>query len=369
MQHMRKATIATALAMALLGAACSGDAESSGNTTETDSQTTAADAAAGNEDATPDSTDGDPYGDLVAAAEQEGALTFYASSSPGILDVMIPAFEEDFDISVELLRLNSGDLTQRYLAEAESSEADVIEVPGILFATSPELFVEMSEEEVPGYQAYPEAAREASHSIVSYLSPWTIMYNTDMVSEDEVPTTWEEVVNEWDGQYILTDPRSSNSYMGWSHETAEEVGVDLLEQIGSQNPTLSQGGAAAAQQVAAGEFAISIPNYPGQALPLASEGAPIAYNVPSEPAAVLAMSIGIPSNAPNPNAARLFTAWRMTAEAQQMVCDSGLSAAPLWASGDIEECEVTIPEDWRTYEEDLSDERQAELLDALGIAE
>ena len=302
---------------------------------------------------------------LIEEAKAEGSLTVYASSSPGILDILIPAFQEEYGITANVLRLNSGELTQRFLAEGDTSEADVIEVPIDFFAANPDLFVDLSEEEVPGYDAFPEAARSVPDAVVSYVSPWVIVYNTDQVAEDEVPTTWKEVVEEWEGQYIFTDPTSSSSYMAFVNEVEKVYGAEFLADLNANKGQLGDSAATAAQQIASGEFAMSIPNYPGQVPPLAEAGAPIAYTIIQDPPAVLPMSLGITESAKNSAAARLFVAWRISEAGQRAVCETGFNASPL--AEELGNCEIPLPDGWEPYETGLSETRVNQLLDDLGL--
>lgn len=304
---------------------------------------------------------------VIELAKQEGELNYYGSANPALLDVVIPAFEQKYGIKVNVTRLNSGELGQRFLAEGANSPADVVEVPAILFDTSPELFIEMKE--VPGWEDYPEEARTSPRNIVTYVSPWAILWNTDLVSDAEAPKSWADLTDpKWQGRFILTDPRSSDSYMGWADSVAERYGMDWLRKIGASNPPLASSGAAGIQQVAAGEYAIGFMHYAGNVIPFQEEGAPLQYVIVEDPPHILPMNMGVTANAPHPNAARLFANYRMSMEAHKLTCDAAPQGSPLSLNGEIESC-LKLPAGWKPYNQSISDDRRNELLDALGISD
>lgn len=314
-----------------------------------------------------DQTIGSGLDELIELAQQEGELNYYGSANPALLDSIIPAFEQKYGITVNVTRLNSGELGQRFLAEGRNSPADVVEVPVLLFDLQPDLFVELSEDEVPGWADYPQEARPSDRYITGYTSPWAILWNTDLVSPQEAPTGWEDLLDpRWQGQFVLTDPRSSDSYMGWADSMAQRFGIEFLQTIGSGNPPLASSGAAGIQQVAAGEYPIGFMHYAGNVIPFQEEGAPLEYLIVDDPPHILPMNIGVTVNAPNPNAARLFVHYRMLQEAHVLQCDAAPQGSPLSLNGEIPSC-LEMPTGWQSYNQDLTDDRRNELLDALGI--
>ena len=67
---------------------------------------------------------------LVELAEEEGnTLSIYTSLNADIADIVVPAFEEEFGIEVELYRADSETVLQRILQESEADFAgdDVVE--------------------------------------------------------------------------------------------------------------------------------------------------------------------------------------------------------------------------------------------------
>ena len=118
-------------------------------------------------------------------------------------------------------------------------------------------------------------------------SPFVIQYNTQQVSSAEVPKTWSEVLDaKWKGKIVLTDPRISNIYLGWVDAMEKRFGAGFLKRFAAQDFKLTQSGAAGAQMVAAGAYALNFPAYATFAVPLIEKKAPIATQVISDPVLV-----------------------------------------------------------------------------------
>jgi iron(III) transport system substrate-binding protein len=77
------------------------------------------------------------------------------------------------------------------------------------------------------------------------------------------------------------------------------------------------------KKIAQGERAIMADGGEYLVLSLKARGEPVEPVYATEGTPLVTGPSGIMSNAPNPNAARLFFAWSMTAEAQQLNVDAG----------------------------------------------
>lgn len=319
--------------------------------------------------ATPSSPNGGKPGptgsfeELVAAAQSEGTFTYYTSQSPGTVAATVPAFEAKYHIKVDLLRLNSGELQQRLIAEGTNSKADVAELPPEFFNSSSDLFMPLTPNLVPSLANVP---KDFVHdvSVATSIAPWVIGYNTELVKS--APTSWEDVINKHPGDYVFSDPRSSDAYMAFVNEFQKSFGDAAVKKLAKNAGQLADSGAAATQQIAAGEFAFTIPNYPGQLAPLIAQGATIKYVVPQQPASGLTMTAGILKNGPHHAAARLFLSWLLSKEGQQLLCDGGIASTILASEAEVKGC-IKLPNGWKPYETNIDDQRRNELLNLLGL--
>jgi iron(III) transport system substrate-binding protein len=256
---------------------------------------------------------------LVAAAEEEGALVFYTASSG--MDPVIGAFEDTYDISVDLYSGQSDTVLQRIVQEYEAgfhgvdvfddSEAFSVAQLGYTHEyLNPELT-----DDIPGYDP-------ASHVAATRLSVYTQAWNTDLVSEAEIPDTLDGFTDpKWDGRLSL-DPRDWIWYTGvmdyytgqegWSEEQVDEM-IQTLADYSVYN----EGHTVQAQLLLAGEFPVSLSVYT-QSVDRETEAAdaPITWRKSDgsfiSPLIFQAQGATLMKNAPHPAAAMLFVDFLLT---------------------------------------------------------
>ena len=102
-----KFTSVSLLSLALIAAACGSDSDDETTTTTAASDTTAASGEAPADDAAA------ALETLVAAAQEEGSVTVYSSQGLDQLNALGAAFEDEYGISVEVVRSADADIIPR----------------------------------------------------------------------------------------------------------------------------------------------------------------------------------------------------------------------------------------------------------------
>ncbi|WP_049564079.1 ABC transporter substrate-binding protein [Streptomyces sp. SBT349] len=305
---------------------------------------------------------------LVEAAKEEGSVVHYSVETDELNEALAAAFEAEYGIEVETLRLTTGPMLERFAGEQRAgvTNADVIQVVDQqVWEEYPDWFVELSDEEVPGWSDYPEQARHGACADTMY-SIGGITYNSEAVPPDQVPTSYEDLLDPyWHGKLLLTDPRSTPAYMGWAALMEETYGIEYLERLADQDPTLVESASPGSQQVAAGAFQANVMAHLSNSTELRDQGAPLDFSIVEDPPSGLGTCAGIAAAAPHPNAARLFMHWRLTAEAQNAGCAVVELGSPL---RDADQC-VQLPDGWEPTPLDVigDADRERRLLHALGI--
>ena len=115
-------------------------------------------------------------------------------------------FEEETGVDVQFLTGNDAELRERIAAEGEDTEADVyltVDAGNLASAAEDGLFQPLDSETLR--TAIPEQDRDADDRWFALaLRARTIIYNTDALDEDEVPTTYAELAEpEWKGRVCL----------------------------------------------------------------------------------------------------------------------------------------------------------------------
>lgn len=259
----------------------------------------------------------------VAFAQPSGTLNFYTSMQVDVVDDIIAAFEAAHPgVTVDMLYSGSVELEQRVYAEHEAGavRADVI------WAANPAFFLKLKEAgmlqayESPEADMVPADLKDADHMFIAgRVFNMGIGYNTAQLSEDEVPTSWADLLD-WGARSALASPLHSgtsftalgafvaNEDLGWEwFETAQANGMQLLRGTGDVTRGLTSG-----------EFAV-IKGIDYVLANQAAEGAPVAFLFPDEGAVTVASPIGITASSQNVEAARAFVDFIVSKAGQEVM--------------------------------------------------
>lgn len=259
----------------------------------------------------------------TALAQPSGTLNFYTSMQVDVVEDIIAAFEEAHpEIQVDMLYSGSVELEQRIYAERDAGaiQADVI------WAANPAFFLNLKEEDLlmayesPEAEAVPDELKDEDDMFIAgRVFNMGIGYNTNLVSEDEVPRTWHELLD-WGPRAAMASPLQSgtsftalgafvsNEDLGWEwFERAREEGLQLLRGTGDVTRGLTSG-----------EFAV-IKGIDYVLANQAAEGAPVAFRFPDEGAVTVASPIAITADSQNVEAAQAFVDFIISAEGQEVM--------------------------------------------------
>lgn len=272
---------------------------------------------------------------LIDAAKKEGALTWYSVPAENAAKAASDAFGKKYGIPVKYIRLTSGDLSQRYAAEAETGKpaADLFlqsYTPFIGQAAEKGWTTKLPDAQIPGYgEGYPtEYLFPKEGTAVVQIQPSGLAINTNKTNGVTIKD-WPDVLDpKLKGQIILVDPRTSAAYIPFWNVIIKEYGEEFLTKLKAQNPRLGASSAPATQSLAAGEAAVVFPGVQTIVEDLKSKGAPLTY---AQPGATTGpeVVVGLSAKAANPNAARLFVHFLMSAEGNKALNSVPGSYSPL----------------------------------------
>jgi iron(III) transport system substrate-binding protein len=250
---------------------------------------------------------------LVEGAKKEGKLSFYTTLIvEQVVRPLKDAFEKEYPfIQVEFFRGNSDRITQRLFAEYQAKRYAVDVVDGSSTTTMVQRAGYLQKFFSPHLAEYPAELKDAQGFwAVSNVYFHTLGYNTRMVKPNEVPRTYEELLNpRWKGQMIWSTGRGGGGplFVGNLFQTmGETAGKVYLQKLKAQNIAKST---ASARQVLdlviAGEYPLVLVIFNHHAYISKTAGAPSEWQ-PLEPVAATISTIGLPKFAPHPHAALLF---------------------------------------------------------------
>lgn len=255
-----------------------------------------------------------------AAAADE--LIVWCAASPSEGETLIEAFEENYpDIDVKMIRAGSGEILTRLQAEQPRPSGDVI--------------LGIAQESFEGYYDLFEGYKTANHDVIpadlrddaedpkyyGYSLPLqAFIVNTDRLSEDEYPTSWEDLADEkYKGEVIMANPAMSGSAYSQVFQMYEIYGMEFLEKL-VPNVVFVSSSTMVPEAVSRGEYSIGVTGEYNIADHIA-KGSPVAAVYPEEGTGIRFDASGIVKNGPNPESARAFMDFLTTKEAYEIILE------------------------------------------------
>jgi len=257
----------------------------------------------------------------IAAAQKEGSLTLYTSFAERDLRPLLGAFEKRYGIKVRVWRSQSEKVLQRTLNEATGRrhEVDAVHTSALEMETLHREKILQRVAPPQSAELLPGALRPHREWIATYLSVWVQAYNTHLVKREDLPTTFEDLLEpKWKGRLGM-EAAVPEWYSAIVMDMGEERGIRFFRELVARNGiSMRSGHTLLNNLVIAGDVALALTLY--QYMPEAAKrnGAPIDWFV-LEPAVARMSGVGIARRAPHPNAALLFYEFMLSTEAQQLL--------------------------------------------------
>lgn len=285
-------------------------------------------------------------------------LVVYSPNSEDIINLIIPMFEKETGIKVELISAGTGELLKRIESEKENPYADVMFGGShSQFAQYPELFEEYVS---PEDEHMLEGHQNKSGYMTSYISDGScLLVNTDLVGDIKIEG-YEDLLNpELKGKIAAADPASSSSAfaqltnmllaMGGDYESDEgwDYVAKLIENLDGK---VASGSGAAHKSVADGEYIVAL-TYEDPSAAYVRDGAPVKIIYPKEGTVYLDATAGIVKGAKNLENAKKFIDFIISKEAQDAF-GTELTTRPLRKDTQLGDHMMPL-EDIYTIEEDV----------------
>ena len=285
------------------------------------------------------------FGTAAVAADVSGKLVLYTSQPNADAQRTVDAFKAKHpDIDVEWIRDGTTKVMAKLRAEFEAGAPQ----PDVLLIAD---MVTMEGLEKEGrLMAYPDADISAydpalmdpeGHYISTKLITTGIVYNTNAPM---VPKSYKDLLSE-EAKDKLAMPSPLTSGAATIHMAAitstPDLGWEFYEGLASQGANPQGGNGGTYKAIAGGE---KLYGFVVDFLPIRemAKGAPVAFVFPEEGVSAVTEPVAILSTAQNPDAAKAFVDFLISAEGQQLAADMGyLPAHP----------EITPPEGFPSLSE------------------
>ncbi|MDH2435911.1 ABC transporter substrate-binding protein [Pokkaliibacter sp. MBI-7] len=252
-----------------------------------------------------------------------GEITVYTALEEDEIKEYLQQAQQDLpDIKVNVLRLSTGDLGPRILAEASNPQNDVIWGWALTNMMDPRINKLLDPYQAKGEDTLPASDRDAQgkwFAATGYMAAFCV--NTEALKEKNlpVPTSWQDLTNPiYKGEVVMPNPVSSGT--GYLQVAAllqgkgEEAGWNFLKSLDGNIAQYTKSGSRPCKAARTGEYAIGA-SLAFAAMQSIEEGYPVKMIIPSDGAGYEMEASGLMSTAKNKEDARRFLDWTLSAQA------------------------------------------------------
>jgi iron(III) transport system substrate-binding protein len=265
---------------------------------------------------------------MVAAAEKEGKVVWYASVDVKVAEAVAKAFKEQYPkIEVEVERTGSERILQRINQEYGSNihNVDVVnssDASHFLFWKQQKWLAPHTPPDVKNFAAGykdPEGYYATFRASLSCMG-----YNTNLVKESEAPKGYKDLLDpKWKGKLTKSHPGYSGTALTGTYAIIKVLGWEYLEQLAKQGVQQLQSTTATPKSIASGERAIMVDGNEYNMFIEIQAKSPVKIIYAVEGTPFISSPTAIFAQAPHPNAARVFQNFLFTPKIQQLIVDIG----------------------------------------------
>lgn len=264
----------------------------------------------------------------------KGELTIYSPHTPGFSEELAKKFEELHGIKVNVHYAGTNVLVNQMIAEKSNPKADIWNGGGGILA-----FESAIDKDILG-QFIPQSAKdwavvedgikmkhEDDYYVGVQVQVLGFAYNTDLVTEEEAPKTWEDLLDpKWKGQIQFPNPAASGTstlmVMSYMMKHGEEAGWEYFQKLADQANSIPDSGSAPTSAVAMGEALIGI-GFDFMAYDQKERGETVDFILP-DVTPILVNPAALVKDGPNPEAGKEFLEFMLSKEAQEIIADWNL---------------------------------------------
>lgn len=251
-------------------------------------------------------------------AKKEGEVSYWTESDPDEISLVIKTFESKYPgIKVKHFEIDGNQMMERVILESKARKTswDVLETDMSKFFPLYERDLLEKVEWTKIFGLPKEALCLDDLGVVTYHLAYTTVYNTDIISKEEAPKTYDDLLlPKWKDKIVIEMRGGliAGLALAWGEEKTDNYVKKLLE----QNPLLVKGGTTVIQTVGSGERPIGMGTFISKVPFWEKKGLHTDW-MKAGPVFGASYTAMIPKNPMHPNAAMLFAGFYGTEEAQK----------------------------------------------------
>lgn len=264
------------------------------------------------------------FGGLAGTARAEEKVVWYTGTSVEASDDLTKMFTEKTGIPSEFFRAGGLKVAQKFEQEVKANQV----MASVVSTAIPSLIAQWArdglimEYDSPEHSAYPESVVIAGFAAPITADPQSPAYNTELVSPEEAPKTWEDLLDpKWKGKMTMVDATSSGGALHWYSAMRKHFGKEYMEKLSEQDILVRTGGGDVVNTLISGERPIAAILTQYHALKPISKGASLRLVTPPEGVPINFNAIFIPAAAPNPEEGKKFLDFALSKEAQTFLSE------------------------------------------------
>ena len=254
-----------------------------------------------------------------------GEITVYSALEEDEIAAYLERAASDMpEVKVNLLRLSTGDLGARIIAESGNPQADVIWGFAVTNMLNPAIYDQLEPYGAKGEDGLAEAFRDKDgrwFAPTGYVGAFCV--NTERLAQlgAPMPTSWADLKNPaYKGEVVMPDPSSSGT--GYLQIAAilqgagDEAGWQMIKDLDPNMAQYTTSGSRPCRMAQAGEFAIGA-SLSYVAMQAIDEGYPVKMVIPSDYAGYELEANGLMKTTKNPDDAKRFLDWTLSSGAAE----------------------------------------------------
>lgn len=253
---------------------------------------------------------------------EPATITLYTSEPQAKADELVQAFNEVHpEVTVEVFRAGTGDLTTRVAAEQQSGgvQADVFlaaDAGTFEDYAADDLLLQYTPADVDSLN--PDVVDAEGYYTGTRIIPTVIAYNTGLITE--APTSWKDLTDpKYADQIVMPNPDVSGAaaYNAAVWLDSGELGESWMTDLAANRPVIADSNGPVSQAVATGAQPVGIVvDY--LVRELAAQGSPIAVSYPSEGVPYVSQPVGIFADTDQAEASKAFVDFLVSAKGQEL---------------------------------------------------